>query len=238
MQIIGSKKVINDLLDQVIDNYRVGEAEQVCDDVHQLILVHKVRFPVLQHAAQRLFEVLKPVDLMPFCDATHRRATIGGNVLIGIILQCQLSHEYRQSLNLACQYIADSDTWYVCDIIGERVFGFALLNNPYKAMADVEKLLSHDSEQVVRALGAGMHLAVKKGLSPEYCERLLLLILPTVSNSQPVRQGLGWAAKTIAKFHADLIHRHVPDIATADMAPWLRRKILIGLERNRYASSG
>ena len=56
------------------------------------------------------------------------------------------------------------------------------------------------------------------------------------SKEKEVRQGIGWAAKTTAKFHPDIIQQYQSEIHNQEkVANWFRRKIQIGLERHEYA---
>lgn len=135
------------------------------------------------------------------------------------------------------EYISKADIWYVCDIIGERVFGYALLHYPDKMLPEYKKLSSHPTNWVVRSLGAGGHYAIKKGLEKKKVQQLFKVLLTMANtNDKEVRQGIGWAAKTTAKFHPDLITYYKDEIDNkVKVANWFRKKIEIGLDRNSYA---
>ena len=46
------------------------------------------------------------------------------------------------------------------------------------------------------------------------------------TNDKEVRQGIGWAAKTTAKFHPDLITYYKDEIDNkAKVANWFRKKL-------------
>ena len=83
----------------------------------------------------------------------------------------------------------------------------------------------------------GAHYAVKKGLGKKEVEQVFLLLMTMVkTNDRQIKQGVGWAAKTTAKFHPDLIEKYNSRIQNYTEIPnWFRKKIEIGLNRNAYA---
>lgn len=238
MRTISRKGEIQSELESCKQVFNVEKIDLFINAVHDRILLHKVKFPLLEYCAEEIFDLL-PSDLhISFCDAVEKRKTVGGNVFLGKILQLRLPQYFNQSLDNATKYISNADIWYVCDIIGERVFGYALLHHPVKMLPKYKKLSSHSANWVIRSLGAGGHYAIKKGL-PKMEVRQLFEVLLTIANSndKEIRQGVGWAAKTTAKFHPDLIAHFQADIENTDkVANWFRKKIEIGLNRNRYAS--
>lgn len=219
---------------------QVVKAEKIdlfIDIIHERILSQKVKFPLLEYCAEEIYKFLPPEAQIPFCDTIEKLRTEGGNVILGKILQLRLPQHFSQSLEKATEYISQADIWYVCDIIGERVFGYALLHYPDKMLPEYKKLSSHSTNWVVRSLGAGGHYAIKKGLKKENARPLFELLLTMANtNDKEVRQGVGWAAKTIAKFHPDLIAHFQAEIENKDkVGNWFRKKIEIGLNRNSYA---
>jgi len=202
-----------------------------------LVLNEKVKFPLLEFCSSKVAQEIEYKDQIKFCDQIETYKTMGGNVVLGMLLQLRLKTSYEQSLEKATEYIAQADIWYICDIIGERVFGYALLAYPEKTLKYLTHLINHPSEWVVRAIGAGGHFAVKRGLERGYAERLFPFLLQKSSaKGKEIRQGIGWAAKTTAKFHPEVIAMFQDQInnetATAN---WFRRKVRIGLERHAYA---
>ena len=151
--------------------------------------------------------------------------------------QKRLEDHYEESIQKATQYIADADIWYVCDIIGERVFGYSLLHQPEITIPVVQKLSNHPSNWVIRSLGAGIHYSIKKGLDKQNVNTLFQLLLSMANTKdKEIRQGIGWAAKTTARFHPEIIDQFETEIHnTEKVANWFRTKISIGLNRNNYA---
>ena len=205
--------------------------------IHERILLRKVKFPLLEYCAEEIYTLLPDSLHIPFCDAIESLKTEGGNVLLGKILQLRLDAHFQRSLEKATEYISKADIWYVCDIIGERVFGFALLRTPKKMLPAFKKISKHPSNWVVRSLGAGAHYAIKKGLEEKEVERVFEMLLTMANtNDKEIRQGIGWAAKTTAKFHPELIASFQTEIQNKDkVANWFRAKIEIGLNRNAHA---
>lgn len=117
------------------------------------------------------------------------------------------------------------------------MFGYSLLTAPQKTFPEILTLSKHPSNWVIRALGAGMHYAIKKDL-PKKEVKTVFQILLTLANTKDkeIKQGVGWAAKTTAKFHPDIIATFENDIQNKEtVANWFRTKIDIGLNRNKYA---
>jgi hypothetical protein len=64
----------------------------------------------------------------------------------------------------------------------------------------------------------------------------LLLSLSTVTDFH-TKKGVGWAAKTIAKFYPDIISEYKAEIENEKVRQWFQTKIKIGLGRSyKYAS--
>ena len=209
-----------------------------CSEVlKQTLLSHKVKFPLLEYCATKFNEYLTEKEQFELCDLIQSMKTEGGNVILGILLQKQLSTNFGSAIQKTIDYVSEADIWYVCDIIGERVFGVALLTKPEQAIPVIKKLFQHPSIWVVRSLGAGIHYAIKKGLDEKFARQLFQLLLTQATNkNKEIRQGVGWAAKTTAKFHPQIIidfnSEIYDDLKTAN---WFRTKIQIGLNRHHYA---
>ena len=208
--------------------------------VHALaenILAHKVKFPLLEFCGIGLYDLLPEQDHIAFCDQLAQLHTMGGNVILGIILQKRLGSNFSQSFEKARAYISLGEQWYVCDIIGERVFGYALLTEPEKALPLFRKLSKDPSKWVVRSLGAGGHYAIKKGLEEMQVRKVFELLLQMCNTKdKEVRQGVGWAAKTTAKFHPHIIELYIKEVENTTAVPnWFRSKIKIGLARHQHA---
>lgn len=237
LKVITRKSDIKILLEQCITSYHTNGLTACVDQFNNLILTQKVKFPLLEYCANELYTSL-PQDLqIQFCDSIQSLKTEGGNVILGKILQNRLNGNFDESFIKATEYIADADIWYVCDIIGERVFGYALLTQPDQTIVKIKALSNHPTNWVIRALGAGVHYAIKKGLDQNNVMIVFKILLQMANTKdKEIRQGVGWAAKTTAKFHPEIIDHYQNDIQDTDqVANWFRQKISIGLNRNDYA---
>ena len=234
MEALTTKTDVKVQLEKCISGYQSSGVSHCVAIIHERILCKKVRFPLLEYCARELHQVLSYADQLKFCDRIEALQTIGGNVIIGIFLQERLSTHFESSLDQAAEYISRADAWYVCDIIGERVFGHALLYHTDKALPLMKHMAQHSSPWVVRSLGAGFHNAIKWGLEAQYVKQLFRLLLTLANNTnKEIKQGVGWAAKTTAKFHPKIIayfQEQIQDKQTT--GNWFRTKVRIGLERN------
>jgi len=216
--------------------YAESELNGLVYEINQRLLQHKIRFPLLEYAAEVIQQNLPEKEHYPFCKAIANLYTIGGNVLIGIILQKRLDDSMKEVFHKATEYIDLGSEWYVTDIIGERVFGVALLRQPNKALSLLKNLAHHPSSYVVRSIGPGAHYAIKKGLPEKNVKAVFELLLSLAdTKDHQVKQGIGWAAKTTAKFHPPIIDEYRPQIEAEHIGAWFKTKVRIGLERHQYA---
>lgn len=236
MRLITKKSELKEILEKCFVVYNQNDLDGFIKEVHSEILANKVKFPILEYCGETIYNTLPENQHIIFCDAIQHLKTEGGNVLLGIILQKRLENHFTQAIEKATEYIADADIWYVCDIIGERVFGFSLLHQPKKTISEIKKLSNHKTNWVIRSLGAGTHYAIKKGLEKEHVKTMFEILLSMANTKdKEIRQGVGWASKTTAKFHPDIIEFYQKDIQnTTLVANWFRKKIEIGLNRNKY----
>lgn len=237
MRVITRKSEIKELLIKCFDLYYSEGLDECLHELETLILSQKVKFPLLEYCAHEFYKRLPSNEHILFCDKIQALKTEGGNVILGIMLQKRLDNHFVESINKATEYIADADIWYVCDIIGERVYGYSLLHTPDITIPEFNRLSKHQTNWVIRALGAGTHYAIKKGLEVNHVKTIFRLLL-SIANTKDkeIRQGIGWAAKTTAKFHPEIItHFHNEINNTVTVANWFRTKISIGLNRHAYA---
>jgi len=233
MKIIGSKKEIQPYLEKAIGADGQNAFIAV---LHSSILKKKVRFPVLEYAAAWLYDTLPVRQHLSITDQITGLKEIGSYILAGIMLQKMLAKQYDKAIAKAVEYIIAGNKWYVCDIIGERVMGYALLTKPEQTLPVLRRLAKHDDKWIVRSVGVAGHYAIKKGLSKEYVQELFELLL-SVSNTTDfhTKKGIGWAAKTTAKFHPDIIAKYKNHIDTS-AKQWFKTKVKTGLGRSeKYA---
>ena len=234
MEIINSKAIIKPLIQQLITVYIENGKDAFVTALHHSILKKKIRFPLLEFAAAELFALIPEKEQIGVIDNIIGLKEIGSNVLAGIILQLRLACYFDQSIEKACTYIISGDQWYVCDIIGERVLGFALLTDPKKTIPVLKRLAGHNDKWIVRTIGVATHYAVKKGLDASYVTSVFELLLSLANTTDfHTKKGIGWGAKTVARFHPLVVEQYAEQIRSAEMVrQWFRTKIKIGLGRS------
>lgn len=202
---------------------------------HQRILKKKVRFPILEYATKTLFSRIPEKFHFSICDELIDLDEIGSYVISGMVLQLHLEDNFRKSIRKAGEYIIRGDKWHVCDIIGERAFGHSLLTRPQKTIPILLKNSLHPNEWMIRSNGVAVHYAVKKGLNKNAVEPLFHLLLKHAdAKGFHVKKGIGWAVKTIAKFHPEIIYTNLPGWKESEnLGHWFKTKIRIGLSRQK-----
>ncbi|MBL7684392.1 MAG: DNA alkylation repair protein [Flavipsychrobacter sp.] len=236
MEIITSKATVNKLIADAVPAHSIGLNNFVAA-IQSSVLHKKIRFPLLEHAADTIFKTLPDKEHIPFLDKTIALHELGGNVLAGKILQNRLPQYFNQSIDKAVEYIVAGNQWYVCDIIGERVLGYALLTSPKSTLPVLQNFAAHPDKWIVRSIGVAGHYAVKKGLQKQYVDALFQLLLSLAGTTDfHTKKGIGWAAKTCAKFHPEIIEQYRDKIDAGTTRQWFRTKVKIGLGRtDKYA---
>jgi len=238
MNVITSKAALQPFIEKALYVFEQEGEDAFIQYIYQHLLKAKIRFPLLEYVA---FVFCKNIPVKHHYNITEKIMqlnTIGGNVLVGILLQQRLEKDFTKAMNEANRHIVNGDLWYVCDIIGERVAGVALLTQPEKTIPVLKKMSKNENKWIVRTIGVATHYAVKKGLKKKYVAEVFALLL-TLANTTDfhTKKGIGWAAKTIAKFHPDIIQQYKKELAKAEIKTWFKTKIKIGLGRTeKYAS--
>ena len=231
MNIISGKADIKILLDEVISSNIPKKPEVFLCSLHEKILNRKVKFPVLEYAAKLLHELIPPGDQIPFLDSVISLDKIGSYVLAGKMLQFRLPDHFKESISKACEYYTQGDKWYACDIISERVMGHSLLTEPEITIPLLKNMALDDNKWIVRSVGVAAHYAAKKGLGKNYCEKVFTILLnSSVTTDFHTKKGIGLGAKTIARFHPDIIAKYYDRIYNEpEVKQWFKTKIKIGL---------
>lgn len=238
MKAITSKTALNPLIEKAINTFEQKGEEAFVAYVHDQLLKSKIKFPLLEHVAEVFCKSIPVKHHYSIAEKIMHLDTIGGNVLVGILLRNRLEKDFKKAIDQALQHIVYGNLWYVCDIIGERVLGVALLTQPDKTIALFKKLSKHENNWVLRTIGVATHYAVKKGLKKKYVEEVfeVLLRLGHVTDFH-TKKGIGWAVKTTAKFHPDIIQQYQKELSKVGIKTWFKTKIQIGLGRSdKYAS--
>ncbi len=235
-RVISRKSEVTIFTDQVIATYESKGLQAMLSSMKENLLFHKIKFPLLEYTGTRFLEVLKPNDIIPFCDHICLSKAVGGYVIVGKILQLRLAENLIDSVHHATRFIAQADIWFICDIIGERVYGHALANQPDVMIPIVKSIFQKEENRwVIRGLGAGFHRAIHNGLSDKHAIDLFRLLLSkSDSKDKEIKQGTGWAAKTIVKYYPKIIDHFEDELENEKVGRWFKTKIRIGLERNAW----
>jgi hypothetical protein len=239
MKTITSKAEVKKLIEPCILNYVTGDNEAFVKSIHTALLKKKIKFPLLEYAAKEIWVAIPESEQISITNGIMDMNEIGGNTIAGMMLQLRLPKHFKQSINKSTEYIIQGDQWYVCDIIGERVLGFALLTEPDETIPFLKKFAEHRDKWIVRSIGVATHYAVKKGLKKKYAAQLFQLLLTlSYTTDFHTKKGIGWAAKTISKFHPDIIENNKTILEQDDtIKQWFKTKIKIGLSRSfKYAT--
>ena len=216
--------------------YRKGDHPAFYNLLKNELLQHRVKFPLLEFVAIQLFESIPYPEQTTFTHQVMEMDLEGGNVVVGKILQLRLPTDLPEAFVLASKYMVRGDTWYVCDIIGERVYGHGLLTKFETAWPLLHVNENHSSNWVVRSIGVGIHYAIKKGLEKAYIPTLMDWLLSMSGNTDyQIKRGVGWAAKTLARFHPELVIKNRYRFEAKEVGTWFQTKVKTGL---KYAGYG
>ena len=196
------------------------------------ILQHRVKFPLLEFVARELVQFIPQDKQLAFTDTLVTKNYEGQYVILGIVLQERMPTEMTPSFTKAEEYMILGDKWYACDIISERVFGVALLQDFDTAVSHIQTNITHPNPWIVRSTGIATHYATYKGLAKENVVVLFETLMPAAqSKDKNIKKGIGWAFKTIAKHHPDIVQ---PQLDTIQNDPainnWCKQKLVIGLQ--------
>ena len=196
------------------------------------ILQHRVKFPLLEFVARELVQFIPQDKQLDFTDTLVTKTYEGQYVILGIVLQERMATQMTQSFAKAVDYMIQADVWYACDIISERVFGVGLLQDFDTAVSHIQANINHVNPWVVRSTGIATHYATYKGLAKEKVVVLFDMLMPAAqSKDKNIKKGVGWAFKTIAKHHPDIVKSRL-DAIQNDPAinSWCKQKLVIGLQ--------
>lgn len=238
MKIIGSKKEIQEIFDRLQCQYSNWTSDEAIKAIHKKILKQKIRFPALEFFAEQSFKSIPNKQLYKFLDKIIALDEIGSYVIAGKLLQLNLKCDLSGSHKKANEYILQGNVWYACDIISERVLGIMLLEHPEETIEINRKQINSDNFWLIRSIGVATHLATKWGLQKKYIKQQFELLLSKANTTDHhATTGIGWAAKTIAKFHPDIIKQFGKELDSPNVKQWFKTKVKIGLGRSqKYAA--
>lgn len=234
--ILNSKTSMTAIAESLLQVLQQQGREAFLHSLNRQVLSQKVRFPILEHAATIFHRAIPARQHFPLCETIAATRLVGAWALVGKWWQLLQSDHWEESLRRAEKWMTAGDEWYVCDIVGERVLGHGLLTQPLRMLPHLQALSRHQNHWMVRGVGVAAHYAVKKGLPRAHCAPLFTLLLSLGGDTRfHVKRGIGWGAKTVARYHPDLVQALAPDWEThPQLKTWFRTKVRIGLGRAAY----
>jgi 3-methyladenine DNA glycosylase AlkD len=203
-----SKKEITILAETVISHTLSGG-----DVINVLkpVLDSKCPFTALDSIGRRIGKAGADAGDLPTFFATFDRIieynAMGSFVIVGQALIWFLLCDFEGVMKKSREYITRGDAWYVCDIIGERSLGHALVDHFDETVPWLKEFLDDETRWVRRSAGVAVHFFSKRVLDrPEKTEILLTVLEPYIEEKQiDFVKGIGWGLKTIGKHHPDLL---------------------------------
>jgi 3-methyladenine DNA glycosylase AlkD len=193
------------------------------------VLDAKVPFPLLDEMGRLLGEagIHDPSKYFGVFDTIIDTDKMGGYVIVGQALSAFLGTELEASINKATEIVSKGQKWYVCDIVGERVLGQALVDY-FESTVPLLKQKSYLKDQEVRrSIGVAVHFfAKRRPKDVERMEQLLQLLDFMVEDRRVfVVKGVGWGLKTIGKHQPKLVEAFLEKtLATKRISKLMLRK--------------
>ncbi len=231
---ITQKSTVNPIIESMSVCLEEGDYYGCIALFHKKILTEKTKFPILEYVTREVFTKIPEACQIAFCDKITGLNEMGSSVVTGTALQIRLANHLEESIAKSIEYIKYGNQWFHCDHISERVLGFAILNYPDILLPVLPAFLKDEDKWVVRMVGVGGHYAVKKGLKRVYVEELFRLLINNANRTdKDEKSGIGWAAKTTAKFHPDIVAKYQTILeSNPEVRQWFRTKIEMGLSRS------
>jgi 3-methyladenine DNA glycosylase AlkD len=180
------------------------------------VLDVKVPFPLLDEIGKRLGEAgkLERQRYFQVFDEIVATYKMGGYVIVGQALAQFLETELEASIRKAAEVVVKGQEWYVCDIVGERVLGQALVDYFEPAILLLEQMVALEDQEVRRSIGVAVHFfAKRRPAEAERLRRLLSLLSLLIEDKRVfVVKGVGWGLKTIGKYQPKLVEEYLQEI--------------------------
>ena len=205
--------------------------------LHKKILASRTKSSIIEYVTRDILNGFPDPCQIPFCDKITKLNEEGSSVVTGTALQMRLETDLEESIEKCIEYARLGDDLSHCDQLSERVLGFAILNYPEIIVPVLPALLKEDERWIVRMVGVGSCHAVKNGLAAEFVEELFnLLVANSDRTDADDKEGIGWAAKSTAELHPEIVSKYWNYIDTdPNVGAWFRTEVetgLAGSERN------
>lgn len=232
-----SKKEIEQLAEKVVNLTVSGNSEGALT-VLKPILDFKCPFAKLDTLGRQIGKASVQIDIPKFFETFDRIIdynAMGGVVIVGQSLIHFLPLAFEKVMEKSREYIIKGDVWYVCDIIGERSLGHALVCHFDTTVPWLKKFLDDDNKWIRRSVGVSIHFFSKRVLDqPQKTRVLLKLIEPHLEEKQiDFVKGIGWGLKTIGKHHPDILVDFLKPHMKKNISALLVRKAVTYLGEER-----
>ncbi len=149
----------------------------------------------------------RPSSLFPLLREIVDYNTLGGHVIFAQALVSLLDVDFDRVIKMARDHIQQGATWYICDMVGERVIGQALHRHFEQTLPWLKKFLNDKDPWVRRSAGVAVHLYVKRNKTAEKEIKILLNIFEVHIEERQIDvvKGIGWGLKTVGRHHPDLM---------------------------------
>jgi 3-methyladenine DNA glycosylase AlkD len=179
------------------------------------VLDAKIPFPLLDEIGKLLGETGK-LDRSRYFrvfDDIVVTDKMGGYVIVGQTLAAFFETDLEEAIVKAREVVIKGKTWYVCDIVGDRVFGQALVKHFEPTIVILEDVTSLEEPEVRRSIGVGVHFFAKsKQKDIEGIRRLLSVLSNLVGDRRVfVVKGVGWGLKTIGIYQPEPIVEYLQE---------------------------
>ena len=229
---ISAKKQVRSLLSELVQTWASGQKTAFYGLLHSKLLQHKVRFPIVEHVTETLSPLIPDGEEFEFLEKIMESREIPTYVMAGKMLGLRLPLYLETAYTKAAEYIVEGNEWYVCDIISERVFGEGLLHDFEKGLTLMDQLRTADNSWLTRAPGVAVHLAVKRGVTPDQAHDLMKFLLQQFETRDfQTKKGAGWGVETIAKYHPTVALAYDEQVNAFSTNSWIKNKYKMGMKK-------
>lgn len=154
------------------------------------------------------YELKEDLDkLINGFDALIKYNKMGSYVICSKGLTQLLPNNLGLVMEKSRDYIIFGDTWYVCDIVGERSIGQSLVDYFDLTLPWIKKFLDDKNKWIKRSAGVSMHFFTKRTKNEKEKTILLLNTLePYIEEKNiDIVKGIGWGLKTIGRYYPELL---------------------------------
>jgi 3-methyladenine DNA glycosylase AlkD len=140
-------------------------------------------------------------------DCIIESQAMGGFVVVGEALATLLETDFDAVMQKSREYIIKGAAWYVCDIIGERSIGKAVVGHFEQTLPYLSGFLEDENKWVKRSAGVAVHFFAKRILdNPKKAKMLLDVLAPHIEERQvDVVKGIGWGIKTMGRVYPEVV---------------------------------